>query len=88
MRVAAVADVEGRLVSIAPAYVEAGPVDGDGPVVRARIIPQDGQQVHELDVEDSLLKDPERLSRLHETDRIAEGRLIPVRGGDEVASSS
>jgi hypothetical protein len=78
MIMSVLASDDGRLVGIAPVELEVGPVDGDGPTLLARMVPGPGQHVHELDVDDDLLADPQKLSRLHETHRVLEGRLTQV----------
>jgi hypothetical protein len=78
MKMLVVAGDDGRLVGIVPVGLEVAPVDGDGPTLRARMVPGPGQQVHELEVEDNLLSDPRKLSRLHEIHRVVEGRLTQV----------
>jgi hypothetical protein len=42
------------------------------------MVPGPEQHVHELDVDDDLVTDPKKLSRLHETHRVIEGRLTEV----------
>ncbi|GAA3433272.1 hypothetical protein [Kutzneria kofuensis] len=69
MKIAVLSDTEGRLIGIAPVHDP-----GDGPV--GRIVAQKGQVLHEIDVDEDLLADADRLARLHETHRVSEGRLV------------
>ncbi|MFC0542415.1 hypothetical protein [Kutzneria chonburiensis] len=70
MKIAVLSDVDGRLIGIAPVHneVEGGPV--------GRIVAQQGQVLHEIEVADEILANPERVARLHETHRVSAGRLV------------
>jgi hypothetical protein len=70
MKIAVLSDADGRLIGIAPVHE---PVEG-APV--GRIVAQQGQVLHEMEVADDLLADPERIARLHETHRVSAGRLV------------
>jgi hypothetical protein len=70
MKIAVLSDAGGRLIGIAPVHdqVEGGPV--------GRILAQEGQVLHEIEVADEILADAERVARLHETHRVSAGRLV------------
>jgi hypothetical protein len=70
MKIAVLSDADGRLLGIAPVH---DPVDG-GPV--GRIVAQEGQVLHEMDVADDFLADAARVARLDQTHRVSEGRLV------------
>jgi hypothetical protein len=70
MKIAVLADAEGRLIGVAPV---SDPADG-GPV--GRIVAQKGQVLHQMEVADDFLADTERIAQLHETHRVSEGRLV------------
>ena len=74
MKISVVSDAEGRLIGIAPVH------DTSEEGIVARVVPADGQYLHELDVEEDFFDDHERIARLHETHRVREGRLIPEEG--------
>ena len=70
MKIAILADADGRLIGIAPVHEQ-----GTGAPV-GRIVAQPGQLLHEVEVDDDFLADHDRVSRLHETHRVSEGRLV------------
>lgn len=77
MKIAILSDVEGRLIGIAPVHAPAGPAVGEGPVLSGRIVAQEGQVLHELDVDEDFFADQHRISHLHETHRVSKGQLVP-----------
>jgi hypothetical protein len=81
MKIAILSDIEGHLIGIAPVHDPAGPIDGEGPELMVRVLAQEGQILHELDVEDDFFADQYRITRLHETHRVSEGRLVPREEG-------
>lgn len=76
MKIAVLTDTEGRLIGIAPVHEATGPTQSEGTRPVGRILPQEGQILHEIDVEEEFLADAERVARLHETHRVSEGRLV------------
>lgn len=77
MKIAVLSDTDGRLIGLAPVHDAGGPAGGNAAEPVGRIVAQEGQILHELDVDENILTDPLRISRLHETHRVSEGRLVP-----------
>ncbi|GAB3276205.1 hypothetical protein GCM10027449_15370 [Sinomonas notoginsengisoli] len=80
MKISIVSDAEGRLIGIAPVHEPSRASAGEGPPLTGRMVAQEGQHLHELEVDEDFFEDWERLSRLHETHCIRDGRLEPVEG--------